>query len=123
MKSTVIFGLAVAVLALGPAAAQPPTDHGGGGVNMPPTTDFSPYYYRLPYSNAPEEAIYRRQVKAYNMACRAERHAVCEGRRSAGAVWTCIRIRRSKLPEPCRAATYAVERAAADANYRSWEGF
>jgi hypothetical protein len=44
------------------------------------------------------------------MACAADREAFCQGK-SLGAVWECIRIRRSKLTDPCRAATYKVEGA------------
>jgi hypothetical protein len=50
------------------------------------------------------------------MACAADRQSLCQGRSSASTTWECIRLRRSKLTEPCRQATYAVERAGADAN-------
>lgn len=106
---------AVAVLALaGAAFAQ--SDHAtSGGVNPVPY-GFYGGDVRPQYSNVQEEAAYSQKVKAFRTACAAERRAQCEGRTRATAVWACIRIRRSKLAEPCRASVYAVERAAADAN-------
>jgi len=106
----------IALLALtGAASAQTyPTDHGtsGGAVNTPSVD--GPGYPTPPYvTTQMRRAIldYREKVYAYRMACAVEREALCGRHRAAGDVWSCIRVRRSKVSEPCRQATYAVEHA------------
>jgi hypothetical protein len=116
MKLAIALSLAAATVVLaGSAGAQ---DHGGARGEYPQMDQSSVSDYQgLPrYSNAPAQAVYRQQVKAYKMACAVDRQALCKGRTNASSAWECIRLRRSKLTEPCRQATYGVERAGADAN-------
>ncbi|HEY3947577.1 hypothetical protein [Phenylobacterium sp.] len=131
-----ILATAVAALALaGVAVAQqatPPYVEGPGG-SSPPRSEYAETF-RNPsdtwsrhasyfnagdparaYSTSGAEAAYRQDLKSWKLACASDRETLCQGRRDTGAVYECLRIRRSKLSDPCRTATYAVERAAVDA--------
>jgi hypothetical protein len=129
MKLQVLAATVAALALAGVAVAQPsapPYVEGPGGTS-PPRTEYQQTFrtpggssqadinHRRSYSNLSASADYRQKVVAYRMACASDRTTLCHGRNSANAVYECLRIRRSKLSEPCRAATYAVERAAADA--------
>jgi|GEM_PF-7005834 len=114
MKLAVIAAAAALVLAGAALAQSQPTDHGtsGGAVSAP--SDFEGRAYSPPYVTTQQQAAvaaYRQSVQAYKLACAVDQRSLCQGRRTDGDVWACIRIHRSKVTEPCRQATYAVERA------------
>jgi hypothetical protein len=112
MKFTIL--AAVAVLALAAAAVAAP-DPGAGVTygNNNPQPPLVPDSYRPDLGPDLDSNVTRRSdaSQQFKMACAADRETFCKGRISSGAVWECIRIRRSKLSTPCREATYKVERA------------
>ena len=116
-----VLAAAVAALALaGAASAQngsPSSAIGGVNNQSPPANAIDAGSARLAYSKASTQEAYREKVGAWKMACAADRDTLCQGRTAANAVYECVRIHRSKLSPLCRAATYAVERAAADGAY------
>ena len=116
MKFVNFLGLAAAALVLaGSAGAQ---DHGGdrGRQAQSSPAPIGGSDFQQSYSKASTQDAYREKVKAYNLACTPDRRTLCSGRNSELTAWECLRLHRSKLTEPCREATYAIERAGADAN-------
>jgi len=112
MKLVAITAAAALALAGAALAQSTATDHGtsGGAVNTPgELPNWSSPYVTTQQKRA--VAAYRETVQAYNLACSVDQRTLCQGRRTDGDIWACMRIHRSKLTEPCRQATYAVEHA------------
>jgi hypothetical protein len=111
MKLPILATVAGLVLAAAAVAAPDPgagVTYGNNNSQPPPVPD----RYIPDLGPDPTLNLLRRREASqqFKMACAADRQTFCEGRKSFGAVWECIRIRRSQLSTPCREATYEVER-------------
>ncbi|HEX2815738.1 MAG TPA: hypothetical protein VHN39_05070 [Phenylobacterium sp.] len=110
MRFAILAAAAALALAVGAIAAPDPgagVTYGNNNIQPQP----APYSYQVDLGSPGMRWNTAATSKEFKMACAADRETFCKGRISAGAVWECIRIRRSKLSTPCREATYKVERA------------